>query len=63
MGSETVKNYDTPKGKVEVVGCWDGETPEGRYDFYDVFLNGECMTLGEPFYTVPTQKQVETLIH
>jgi hypothetical protein len=43
MGNETVATYVIEGRKYDVVGCWDEETPQGRYDFYDVYDDrGQC---------------------
>jgi hypothetical protein len=50
LGSEGVKVVYVDGVKVEVVGCWDEETDEGKYDYYDFFVDGECVNLGSPYY-------------
>lgn len=58
LGSETVKTLNVDGTDVEIVGCWDGETPENEYDYYDFFVDGECINLGEPCYERPTKKNI-----
>ena len=39
----------------DIYGCWDRETPENKFDFYDVYdEDGFCINEGEHFYTYPT---------
>lgn len=44
---------------VDVYGCWDEGTPEGRlsagdFDFYDLYEMGVCLNLGNPLYVFPS---------
>jgi len=58
-GTEQVMSFMYKGYLVEVDGVWDRETPVNEFDFYDVFVDGVCVTLGEPFYdTKPTKAQV-----
>jgi len=62
MGNETVKRYRFKKLVLEIVGCWDKDTPEGKYDFYDLYLveckTTFCLNEGDPFYELPSRKEV-----
>jgi len=50
------KSYD-------IDGCWDEETPENQFDFYDVFdIDGNCLNEGSPFYEWPTWDAVKSLV-
>jgi len=63
MGNETVKTYVINKKKYDIVGCWDEDTPEGKYDFFDVFdEDGSCLNLGAPYYAIPSRVEVKELI-
>jgi len=64
LGSEIVKTYNIFGITFDVYGCWDNETPENEFDFYDVFEreSGQCLNEGEPFYEIPTIEEVEDLI-
>lgn len=62
MGNELVKTINTSKGPVEVYGCWDSDTPKNKYEFYDLYLNGECINEGDPWYSKPTKKEVNAFI-
>lgn len=50
MGNKTIKTIKVNGVEVDVVACWDKDTPEGKYDFYDFYVNGECINEGEPHY-------------
>lgn len=58
LGNESLKTVNIDGTKVEVVGCWDENTPEGKFDYYDFFVNGVCINLGEPCYEKPTRKVI-----
>jgi hypothetical protein len=65
MGSEHVEWREIDGRRVEVVGCWDEETPEGQYGFYDLFLDGECINLGEPCWASegkPTDEDIRAFL-
>jgi len=59
-GNEPVETRVVNGVEVEVVGCWDSETPENKFDFYDFFVDGECINLGEPCYE-PKEKWDEII--
>ena len=50
LGNQIVKTVTVRGVKVDVVCCWDSDTPESEYDFYDFYVLGECINLGEPHY-------------
>ena len=59
VGDELVATYHFGKQKIYVYGCWDKDSTV-HYDFYDIYdENGECLNLGEPFYKLPTRKEVK----
>ena len=64
QGDELVATYEIDGQAINVYGCWDSETPEGKYDFFDIYdcAHGDCLNLGEPFYTRPTQAEVEAFL-
>lgn len=57
-GSEVVAEYVIEGKTYTVYGCWDHETPDDEYEFYDVEVDGECINLGEPFYELPSEETV-----
>ena len=61
-GNETVKSVFVGDVEVDIVGCWDSETPENEFDFYDLYVDGECINLGEPCYTFPTDKDIQAFL-
>ena len=50
LGNQIVKTVTVRGIKVDVVGCWDSDTPDGEYDFYDFYVGSECINEGEPHY-------------
>lgn len=56
MGNETQETFEIRGKRVDIVACWDGETPEGEVDFYELYLRGEDgeqdthLNLGDPWY-------------
>ena len=62
LGNEHVAWFDAGGRVVEIVGCWDGETPENKYDFYDLLLDGVCINLGEPCYEYPTEEDIRAFL-
>lgn len=61
-GNELVKTEVVDGVKVDVYGCWDSETPENKFDFYDLYVGGECINEGEPCYTKPTKKDIKAFL-
>jgi hypothetical protein len=57
MPIQFIKNLNVNGKKVEVVGCWDDSDPDAqsKFDFYDLYYQGECINLGEPYYEMPTK--------
>ena len=44
--------------EVDIVGCFEKDTPVNEYEYYDLFVDGECINLGEPCYEYPTNDDV-----
>jgi len=61
-GSEIIKTFRVTGTEVDIVGCYDSDTPEGKYDFYDLFIGSQCINEGEPLYKKPTIKVVKTFV-
>ena len=36
--------------EVEIYGCFEKDTPEDRYEYFDLYVDGLCINLGEPIY-------------
>ena len=36
-GAEMLTSYWYGKKRINVYGCWDKETPEDKFDFYDLY--------------------------
>ena len=72
MGSQVVTTYVIEGQQIDVVGCWDKETPEGTFDFYDLYDDaGTSLNLGDPWYpgeydatdtTPPSEESVRTVL-
>ena len=45
--------------EVVIYGCWDEETPEGQYDYYDLYVDGECINMGSPCWMKPTDQVIK----
>lgn len=53
-GNEHVETRVVDGVTVEVYGCWDRETPDDvPYEFFDLYVDGDCINLGEPIYEFP----------
>jgi len=65
MGDEIISQHTVKEHNVIVYGCFDKETPIGKYDFYDVYIEISggtfCMNEGDPFYKKPTIKDLDAL--
>lgn len=62
QGNEVVKTVIVDGTEVTIYGCWDRETPENEYDFYDLYVDGECINLGEPCYEKPTIDDIRAFL-
>jgi hypothetical protein len=71
MGNELVATYyighlGVTRRKFNVYGCWDKETPENEFDFFDVYLDDdktqECINEGEPFYDMPSREEIKEFV-
>lgn len=59
-GNEIVKTLVVNGVEVDVYGCWNNDTPENEYDFYDLYVEGQCINEGEPYYERPTDEDIRT---
>lgn len=49
--------------EVDVIRCVDDDTNED-YEYFDAICNGECINFGEPWFDLPTYRELaETLAH
>ena len=63
MGNELVATYYIFGEKYNVFGCWDNETEENTFDFFDVYDSvGTCINEGEPFWKEPTRESLKEYI-
>lgn len=60
--NEQIASYYIGQRCYAVYGCWDKDTPENEYDFYDVYEGRNCLTEGEPFYDMPTRDDVKEFV-
>lgn len=62
MGNELVATYYYNHKSYDVYGCWDKETPENEFDFYDLYRvedgTSTCINEGDPFFVLPTRDEV-----
>jgi len=61
-GDEYVETRTVNGVEVEVYGCWDKETPDEQFEFYDLYVDGECINLGEPCYSKPTDEDIQAFL-
>lgn len=62
MGNQLIAQYYVLGNVYNIYGCWDKETPEYEFDFYDVFFQGNCINEGNHFYTFPSWKELKEFI-
>ena len=61
-GSDTlVETYRFGGREIEVYGVMEPNKSD-EFDFYDIYEDGECLNLGDPFYHKPTQAEVAAWI-
>jgi len=60
MGNELVAQYYIFGKTYDIYGCWDNDTPENKFDFYDVYNRetGICINIGNPFYEFPSYNEL-----
>ena len=57
-GHTNIETKTVDGREVDIVGCFEKDTPINTYDYYDLFVNGECINLGEPCYEYPTTDDI-----
>jgi hypothetical protein len=62
-GTELLMSFNYKGYLVEVDGVWDKETALNDFDFYEVFLDGECITLGNLLFKKPSKQKVKILVN
>lgn len=63
MGHQLLASFFFGDRTVDVYGCWDEATREGKFDFYDLFLRtpktgAVCINEGEPLFRFPSWSMV-----
>jgi len=55
MDNQIVATFYINHRAYDIYGCWDKDTPQHKFDFYDIYdEEGFCINEGEPFYSFPT---------
>lgn len=64
QGDSLIFSHSANGQQIDVYGCWDKETPDGEYDFYDIYLrsSGVCLNEGDPFYSLPTHADISDAV-
>jgi len=57
MAREFINTVRVNGFDVDIYGCW-GDDDRESYDFYDLYLKGECINEYEPYYKLPTKKDI-----
>ena len=64
MGNQAVGLYWICGQEYTIYGCWDKDTKENCFDFYDVYnAEGICINEGEPFYKFPTWEELKEYLN
>ena len=50
QGDTLLATHFFSEERVDVVGCYDEDTPLGTYEFYDLYWDGTCINEGNPIY-------------
>jgi len=59
--SKFVKEVIINEIELAIDGYYNDSTPDGKYEWYDVFHRGVCVNEGEPFDRIPTKSQLEKI--
>lgn len=63
MGNQLLAIFYIVQRPIYVYGCWDEETPEHEFDFYDLYdEEGRCLNEGSPFFESPTWQDVKDFL-
>lgn len=62
MGNELVETMNINGQTIEIIGCWDSDTPENEFDFFDIYENGTCLNEGDPFYDRPSIEEIQDFL-
>lgn len=62
MGNELLAIYIIFGEEYKVYGCWDNDTPENEFDFYDINDKDSTINIGEPFFDFPTWEEVKEYV-
>ncbi len=50
-GCNFIKSIKVKNKKYNIFGCYDNDTEENQYSFYDIYdSKGYCINEGSPFY-------------
>ena len=63
MGNQLLAIYYINQEKFSIFGCWDKDTPENQFDFYDLYdEGGTCLNEGCPFYDFPSWNLIKVFL-
>jgi hypothetical protein len=67
--NELLATYFIGGRHYDVYGCYDNDTPENEFDFYDVYevsydldKPSTCVNLGDPFFDMPSRNEIKDII-
>ena len=59
-GSKCVETKEVKGQHVDIYACYSDHKVDP--DFWDLFIDGECINLGEPCYEYPTKEDIEAFL-
>ena len=63
MGNQLMATYYIYQQTFYIYGCWDKETPENKFDFFDLYdKQGSCLNEGDPFFEFPTYDEIKDFV-
>lgn len=62
LQSDLLKEVTIDGITLQIDGYYDENTPEGQYEWYDVFWDGTCVNEGDPYWEFPTEEELLKLV-
>lgn len=62
MGSEYLYTINYQNRSFDIVGCWDSNTPNNEFSFFDIYENNECLNLGFIYDNKPDLNDIKNLL-
>ena len=60
MGNQELARFSINREFFYIVGCWDNDTKENYFDFYDLYdEGGTCLNEGNPFFDFPSWLEIK----